>query len=403
MSLDLLQVTPQIEMMSSQLRERQAVWNSKLINANSLLHSANSTELEEKRKLSGRTLTWLVPTVLDELTSKIPCPTLEDEHAVLAVDGSHIDIDRHSPVRCYLLNYGKVALRYGEKYEARLSNTAYLNAKDEDLVIGDPSSGLRAERIEGAVLGLKRSIEEVESLASLLENSWNDIPTVGLIDGTLVLWSLTGERYRGFIKQALLDNGLLPALDRIRDLSKKNKVAMASYISLPGSAEVVNVLRLHECPYQVANCEQFCGQTQSGSLPCGSLDGLRDRDLMMTLLEPGNRSAVFASTSVAVEASYREHAVYFFYVHVGDEIGRVEIPKWVAESEELLELVHAVIIDQCSKGLGYPVALSEAHEQAVVTWQDREQFQKLVESSLHQNHLPVYVSEKQRSKQLKAL
>jgi hypothetical protein len=35
-------------------------------------------------------------------------------------------------------------------------------------------------------------------------------------------------------------------------------------------------------------------------------------------------------------------------------------------------------MDQCAKGRGYPVALSEAHEQAVVRAADRRSFDELV-------------------------
>ncbi len=51
-----------------------------------------------------------------------------------------------------------------------------------------------------------------------------------------------------------------------------------------------------------------------------------------------------------------------------------------------------------SGGKGYPVALSEAHEQAVVTGADRENFWQLVESSLVDEHLPSLSSAKSQSK-----
>ncbi len=45
----------------------------------------------------------------------------------------------------------------------------------------------------------------------------------------------------------------------------------------------------------------------------------------------------------------------------------MEVPEWVARRKDLLDLTHALVLDQCRRGQGYPVALSEAHEQAVVT------------------------------------
>ena len=60
--------------------------------------------------------------------------------------------------------------------------------------------------------------------------------------------------------------------------------------------------------------------------------------------------------------------------------------------DELLSLVHAGLVDQCRKGHGYPVAISEAHEQAVVTAGDREEFRVMVETALGAHRLPVYTS-----------
>jgi len=45
-----------------------------------------------------------------------------------------------------------------------------------------------------------------------------------------------------------------------------------------------------------------------------------------------------------------------------------------------------------------PLALSEAHEKAVVTGADRENFWQLVESSLVEEHLPSLSSAKSQSK-----
>jgi len=84
-----------------------------------------------------------------------------------------------------------------------------------------------------------------------------------------------------------------------------------------------------------------------------------------------------------------------------EEIARVEIPTWVAENEELTNLVHSLVLDQCQRGHGYPVALMEAHEKAVVTIADRERFWQLVELSLAEDRLYVRSSGKRRSKVLR--
>ena len=73
----------------------------------------------------------------------------------------------------------------------------------------------------------------------------------------------------------------------------------------------------------------------------------------------------------------------------------------VTENDDLLNLTHTLILDQCRRGDGYPVVLSEAHEQAVVTGSDRRSFAQLVDEALDSQKLPVYTSQKNRSKRLR--
>ena len=117
-----------------------------------------------------------------------------------------------------------------------------------------------------------------------------------------------------------------------------------------------------------------------------------EEDLLYRILE------YYFCSSKIVKNYYGAHQIYFFYIRAGDEIGRVEIPQWVAADDGLLSLTHALLLDQCRRGHGYPVVLSEAHEQAVVTMADREYFWQLVESNLVEGKLPTLGSAKNFSK-----
>jgi len=121
------------------------------------------------------------------------------------------------------------------------------------------------------------------------------------------------------------------------------------------------------------------------------------RELFSDVLETGERSAIFISPS-RIQKRYGAHQIYFFYLRVSDEVARVEIPRWVATDENLLSLTHALILDQCRRGQEYPVALSEAHEKAVVTMADRDNFWQVVESSLEEERMSTLGSAKSRSK-----
>jgi len=71
----------------------------------------------------------------------------------------------------------------------------------------------------------------------------------------------------------------------------------------------------------------------------------------------------------------------------------------VADDASLVDRIHATVLRECSKGDGYPLALSEAHERAVVRAPEREAFFRLVERRLQQSGLSPTNSRKRRSKQ----
>ena len=402
MSLDLHKIAGQIADMAAGLGERRAERDSRLALALDTLSTAQSDVIEEKRALSRTT--FLVAGLRGSLAGRHPSPAPPPAYAALAVDGSHIDVDRHLAARCYLINLGTVLIRYGERPMAELGSLPRLYTQDEHMYLRDPGSG-RTQALEGSLLGALRAVEELRALAELAVQSPDDTPTLALIDGSLILWALAGQAYQDFVRKALIDEMFLPAMDRLRELARSRPLALAAYVSLPRSADVVNALRLdgRRCPYEAANCDMHCGLIEPGRCPCDSIAGVMDRDVFGELLGDGERSDAFVTTSSIVDRYYGEHEVNFYYLNAGEEIARVEIPAWVAGSPELLSLTHAGLLDQCRKGHGYPVAISEAHEQAVVTGGDREEFRVMVEAALGTQRLPVYTSLKDRSKRVKWL
>ena len=402
MSLDLHKIASQIEEVASNLNAQEADRASRLERALDTLSTAQPEALEEKRELSRAT--FLIAGLKGSLVGRYPSPALPTDYTALAVDGSHIDVDRHLAVQCYLINIGRVRIQYGRSPGAWLDSEPRLYTGEDSLHILEPE-GNRAQSLEGPLLGALRAVEELRALVALAKESDPELPTLALIDGSLILWGLLGQAYPDFVRRVLLDDMFLPALDELREMASKRPLALASYVSLPRSADVVNALRLDGrlCPYEAANCDMHCGTLRLGQRPCDGVSGVMDRDMFYSLLEESGRSDCFVSTSSIVERYYGEHRVHFYYVNVGSEMARVEVPEWVAEDLGLLELTHALLVDQCRKGHGYPVAISEAHEQAVVTMGDREEFRLMVEDALQGHRLPVYTSQKKFSKRLKWL
>jgi hypothetical protein len=369
--------------------EKQQRLNSTL----DVLHNQAADLVNLNRKIAASKTTWLVAGLVDGLNRHYEAPPIPKEFTVLATDGSHIDIDRHQSIRCYLINIGSAILNYGTYPSAILDSYPHLYFTDEDLVITPTGIGGREQLIEGALLGIKRSVDECRQLVELAKGMLPGIPSLALLDGSLILWGL--EAYPEFITEALLHNGFLGYLDQIRQLNNKQSV-LASYISFPRSTDVVNTLRVALCPLDPVDCDRCC--PTSGIRDCDMVTGIRDRDLFLNLLGPRERSSLFISPSKVVEKHYGFNQIYFFYLRNKDEVARIEIPRWVAIEEDLLTLVHTLVLDQCQRGHGYPVALSEAHEKAVITTADRENFWHLLESSLVKEHMFSLSSAKSRSK-----
>jgi len=300
----------------------------------------------------------------------------------------------HRSTRCYLINIGSAIIHYGAEPGATLDSFPRLYAEDEDLVITPSGAKGRGQPVEGTLLGIKRAVEECRQLAELVAEQPPGSTSLALLDGSLILWGL--EAYPEFVTEVLLDKGFLCCLEEVRKLNPDKQVALASYISFSRSTDVVNVLRVAICPHEPADCDRYCPPGKSRD--CDEVAGVQDRELFLNLLAQGERSALFISQSSIVRKHYGEHQVYFFYLRVDDEIARVEIPRWAAMDENLLNLVHVLILDQCRRGQGYPVALSEAHEQAVVTGANREEFWQLVESLCLEEKIPTLTSAKSFSK-----
>ena len=90
-----------------------------------------------------------------------------------------------------------------------------------------------------------------------------------------------------------------------------------------------------------------------------------------------------------------ELSLHFFYLNVGRPnhpyLSRVEIPRWVADSPRLLNLLHATLLSQ-SHLMGvraYPYILHRAHEIAMVGFEEREQLENMIVAELRRQGVPV--------------
>ena len=395
MSLDLSKLVSQIVDLATSLKSRVGGRQAKLEFALKTLTACAADLNALKQKVESSKTTWLVAGLKESIDQGQMAPHCTDDYIALASDGSHIDVDRHQSAHCFLINIGMAQLQYGRNPDAQLLNFPSLYFRDDDVAI--TSADGRQIPIEGQILGIKRGIEECRWLAERVKEVNADLPLVALLDGSLILWRLSEQVYPDYVVRELLVDGFLKYLSQLRVISRRRQLAVASYISYPRSTEVVNLLRLAICPHLPVDCDRYCSGKFEGR-ECDAVGGLLDRDLFPRLLAPGQRSALFSNRSSVVAKYYGANEINFFYVRLDGEIARVEVPLWVAEDEQLVGLVHSAVVDQCRRGLGYPVALSEAHEQAVVNVADREQFWELVKQILGDDGIFLESSAKSESK-----
>lgn len=330
---------------------------------------------------------WLLAQPLEPLGHIRPLPEIRMPYSVVATDGSQITPSHHEIALCYLLNVGRILYTYGTGEMPIQDSRPFLYHRDEDM---HPTIGRKRMTINEELIATFRNIKEREALKDMAELAVErGHPVVALVDGSLIQWMLESMP-EDFQEKVLQDH--LQALEELRQMG----VPVAGYISNSRSADVVNLLRLVACP----KAKLDCGPCSQDAPPCESKHvPLADRRIWDRRLAPGERSPVFRSSAKILD-QYHHHHVAFFYLNVGPEVARIEIPTWVAEAPELLDRIHALSFDQAQKGMGYPISLQEAHNKAVVAREDRAQFFSLLSTRLAQAGVRVAVSHKQLKKRV---
>ena len=332
-----------------------------------------------------------------------PPPEAPRDWVALSVDGSHIDVDRHLPLRCHLINLGGCTITYGKDFGSQLFSEPALAVDEADLYLRSPDGARGETLIAGPLLGALRTVREVERLADAVADLPDDRPVLALLDGTLAFWDLQRGQYPRYVADVLIGDRLQPALARLRAASTDRRpVAVAAYTSRPRTTEAAGAVRLMLCDQGDADCNRLCTARRSDLASCDGAAGFDDRELFDLVLEPGHRSPLYRSSHLAARfalglATGQEWS-HFYYLNGGAEIARVEVPDWLAADPELLALSHAMLVRQCELGLGYPAAISEAHEQAVITGHDREEFRRMTLTLLEKRGLSTSESAKAFSK-----
>ncbi|NJK34384.1 MAG: DNA double-strand break repair nuclease NurA [Oscillatoriales cyanobacterium SM2_2_1] len=373
--LDFLQVSKQMDGIADQLHRESRDRSRKLELAATLFERAiaQQDDLQQRYVQWGHRFPFACATPSDRLSEQKTLTPVTDPHWILSTDGSQIAPSHHEIAYCYLINVGRVSIHYGTHRYPLLDSQPRIYYQPEDLYAAR-SWGIALEEW----LSHQRTLAEAIALADLAAEqepgATPEMPRLALCDGSLIHWQLAD------LPQAARTHLLTPMLDAWERLRSRG-IPLVGYISAPRAGESLNFLRLLQCPHPEPDCKQFCAHETSETAPCHGLFALRDASFWQQRLPLYGVSPLWRSHA-AILSEYGDHRIYFCYVHGGSELVRLEMPEWVAGDPQMYLGALNLVITQILKGQGYPVALAEAHNRAVVTKGDRQRFFALLEQHL---------------------
>jgi hypothetical protein len=301
---------------------------------------------------------------------------------------------------------------YGAESHPQRHTRLALEPTAEPLARRDHDDPSRESAVTGALLSVVRSVRELATLAELAEAyAVPGRPLLALVDGNLALWNLDKPDVPRSVADDLRfgERGELQALNRLRALAAAGLLVFSGYVSRSAAANLVNSLRLLACPLEEQVVCRNCPGHEAGTRPCDDAGLPRDRDLLLHTLPQWHRSAVFRAHRTRRERTaerwYEEagHEILFFYLHTGAEIARVEVPAWIVDDPARLSMLHGLLVAQIRAGGGYPLALQEAHEQAVISTGDRRSFEALIARECELQGIPWLPSAKEQSKRARTV
>jgi len=364
MSLDLNQLIPQIQQMGEAIADRSRSANAGIPELQAACQAGvgDPERLQQKIDRAGKNWGGALPS-REPIDQFFQPPSLPSARVTIGADGSQIYPSRHSMALYFLINTGSICIHHGSGRVPQTASTPQVYYREEDLF---PESG---GQIDSTLINGKRDAAEMQELARLTEQH-PDVPTLALLDNGLLLWIAAQSPN---ISSDLV-NRIVAEYQAQMMRIKQAGAALAGVIDRPRSPNLVRLLHILRLP----------------------------RLLLQNWLPPGSRTARFVqSSSLNEEFSRAGLRIEFFYLNTGpdDQILRVEVPGWVADNPELLNLVHAGVLQQCQSTGGFPYALARAHELAVVTQAEIKVIEDALARELIQHGYQSSISRKQRTKQ----
>jgi hypothetical protein len=365
MAINFQQVINKIKQIGLGERARQETLDAQRKSARILLETwANKTaELRGKVERAGDSdskLRCALP-LEEPLDTSSTEPALPGPVTILAADGSQILPDRHSALFYSLVNVGAIVMQPASGKSPEIFTESRLLFAEE---LYTESGTLSGEAIEQ-----RRDIAERRMLLELAEGYRS--PLIALTDGPVELWGAKNGGEDDYRRNLEVHKSILSQL-------QSKDVTVAGYVDKPGADLVVRSLEIG----RFSSDEDYKNLHKQHPLR-----GVTDRWLF-SWLPAGSRSAVFGLQSSSRAHYTGDLTLHFIYMNVGDtrhaSLVRVEFPRWVMEDTKKLDLLHAVLLQQC-RVMGsrpYPYILHRAHEIAVVTYEEKQQIEQMLELEL---------------------
>jgi hypothetical protein len=361
MPIDYQQIYTQIREIGAGARERKKTLEERRALARSLLANFSS-ELDvlkskvDSAKAADSNIRCAVP-LNEPLASHHPIVDAVIQATLIAADGSQIVPNRHDQIQYYVVNVGAIAMQIGSGNTPEVVTETALRVLDEfdDAFFSESQ------------IALLRDVAERKKLLEISEKYSGVV--IALTEGQLELWGSTDSENAREFEKSLQD--YLHVLEELR----KREIITSGYVDKPGANWVIKLL-------EIASASQDELKNIRKSHP---LAGATDLWLFGQILGEHERSAVFSLQAKTAEKYSGALAIHFFYLNVGDEkhpkIARVDVPLWVVENPDMLNTLHAVLVEQ-SKIMGnaqqFPYLLHRAHEIAVVTHREKEEINRLL-------------------------
>ncbi len=264
------------------------------------------------------------------------CEIANSGYQVFGIDASQVYPDpQFFAGAVAVINVGGIQLLYGPEVGSAefLISSEFIST--EDLIFEGEKLVFCPEMID-----LMRFLREIEyGIESFLQHNLTEFSCI-LFDGSMLPQSL-------ILKSSVVQRFVMQRYARALQQIQQHKIPVCWYTSSPRSSVVV-------AAFGVA--------------------GANDTDLLSGVLQSGEISPVFVDKNTIFFGALLDErdAPAICFIGAEDDVVKLEFPRWMYDDQTIFFRMFSVVFDQVFKGFGYPVALTEAHCQVVVTEAERQ-------------------------------